>query len=344
MKQGISASKMNFRAFYQPGKLKNIQAIKRLRDIVNNNKLFLFTLVIPTSIAILYFGFLESGRYISESSFIVKSVQQPTAIRDAPARDTLHAEEQATHGVHDFMLSRDALQQLNANLNLVEAFGNHDIDLVHRFAGLKWWDRSIEAFYQFYLRRVSVELGSSASIVTVKVSAFTATDAYQINKQLLTMGEIFINALGQRATQDTINSAKREVELAEKKYQDASLALLNYDTRTGKLNPHQTDAHERVVVSSTNTVPDKKTNVVERLRLEQKFADKRLLSALASLSAARNEVKKQHIYIERIIQPYQPDIAIEPHRIRSILEVFLMGLISWGIIALLIANVKEHFD
>ena len=54
-------------------------------------------------------------------------------------------------------------------------------------------------------------------------------------------------------------------------------------------------------------------------------------------------VRKQ-VYIERIVQPSLPDIAIEPKRLRSILATFVFGLVAWGILSMLLAGVREHQD
>lgn len=82
----------------------------------------------------------------------------------------------------------------------------------------------------------------------------------------------------------------------------------------------------------------------QRLVLEKEFADKQLASAMASLEHARNEAQRQQLYLERIAQPSLPDAAMEPRRLRAILAVFVLGLIAWGVAAMLIAGIREHMD
>ena len=48
--------------------------INRIKGI---SPLFLFTVVVPTLVAILYFGFFASDVYISESRFVVRSPDKP---------------------------------------------------------------------------------------------------------------------------------------------------------------------------------------------------------------------------------------------------------------------------
>jgi len=62
------------------------------------------------------------------------------------------------------------------------------------------------------------------------------------------------------------------------------------------------------------------------------------------MEAARNEAQHQQLYLERIVQPNLPDIAIEPRRLRSVVIVLLLGLLAWGILSLLVASIREHMQ
>jgi capsular polysaccharide transport system permease protein len=82
----------------------------------------------------------------------------------------------------------------------------------------------------------------------------------------------------------------------------------------------------------------------ERLALDRVFADRQLGAALASLEQARNDAQRKQLYLERIVQPNKPDVAVEPRRIRNVLATLVLSLIGWGILSLLIAGVREHRD
>ncbi|PZN83525.1 MAG: hypothetical protein DM484_04240, partial [Candidatus Methylumidiphilus alinenensis] len=82
----------------------------------------------------------------------------------------------------------------------------------------------------------------------------------------------------------------------------------------------------------------------DRLALEQEFASKLLMGELISLEQARNEAQRKQLYLERIVQPGKPDYAVEPRRIRNVTATFLLGLVTWGILTMLIAGVREHQD
>jgi capsular polysaccharide transport system permease protein len=81
-----------------------------------------------------------------------------------------------------------------------------------------------------------------------------------------------------------------------------------------------------------------------RLQLESQFADKQLASAMAALESSRAEAQRKQLYLERLVEPNDPDVAIEPKRMKGIFVVFALGMIAWGILSLLLAGVREHHD
>ena len=103
------------------------------------------------------------------------------------------------------------------------------------------------------------------------------------------------------------------------------------------------DAEMGKVAGSGTSLTNKSADY-ERLVLERGFADKQLGGALASLEQARNEAQRKQLYLERIVQPNKPDVAVEPRRIRGIFTVFCLGLMAWGILTILVAGVREHRD
>jgi capsular polysaccharide transport system permease protein len=82
----------------------------------------------------------------------------------------------------------------------------------------------------------------------------------------------------------------------------------------------------------------------QTLVLEDQYAAKRLSASMAALQEAEAEARRKQAYVERIAQPSLPDEAAEPRRLRGILTVFLLGCVAWGIIALLVAGIREHQD
>lgn len=357
------------------------------------NFLFLLTIIVPSTISVIYYGLITSDVYVSESRFVVRSPQHqaPSGLGALLQGAGFSRSQDDTYSVHDFMLSRDALQKLNEKLALNKVYGKLDIDLFSRFAAMGI-DNNFEALHRYYQKHVSIDTDSASAISVLRVSAFTAKDAYLINTMLLEMGEKLLNELNERGRQDMIRFATSEVAAAEQKAKAASLALSGYRTEKAVFDPERQSAIQLQLVSklqdeliATKTqldqvrtfTPDNpqipalqkratsiqtemdtqmskvagggisltnKAAEYERLALDRTFADKQLGAALASLEQARNDAQRKQLYLERIVQPSNPDVAVEPRRLRAMLTTLVLGMISWGVLSILLAGVREHKD
>lgn len=368
-------------------------AFARTARFLKTNTIFMLTVLIPTALAIIYYGLIASDVYISESRFVVRSPQrQATTGLGALLQGTGFARSQDdTYSVHDFVMSRDALKELDDQLKVRKSFSSKDADVINRFPGLDW-DDSFEAFHRYYKKRVTIDYDTVSSISVLNVRAFTADDAKNINDLLLKMGERLVNNLNDRSRQDLIKVAQQEVSIAEEKAKTAALSLSAFRSNqsvfdptgqsaaqlqsVGKIreelmsaeaqlaqlvqlspnNPQLKVLRSRVeslrasaaneaakVTGSGNSFASKATGF-DRLTLEKQFADRQLAAAFASLESAKSESQRKQLYLERLVQPNLPDMAVEPRRIRSVFMIFALGLIAWGVVSLLVASVKEHSD
>jgi len=80
----------------------------------------------------------------------------------------------------------------------------------------------------------------------------------------------------------------------------------------------------------------------ENLLLEQEFAAQNLTAANASLEQARAEAQKQQFYLERVVEPNRPDLALYPKRLISILTVAGAALCLYFIGWMLVVGILEH--
>jgi capsular polysaccharide transport system permease protein len=207
------------------------------------NKILWLTVIIPTIFAIIYYGLIASDVYISESRFVVRSPQRQTqtGLNAFLAGTGFSRSQDDTYSVHDFVLSRDALKELDEKVSIRKLFSNKDADFINRFPGLDW-DDSFESFYRYYKKRVGVDYDTVSSITTLNVRAFTAEDAKRINDLLLNMGERLVNNLNDRSRQDLIKFATQEVTVAETKAKTAALALSSFRTSQSVFDPDRQSA------------------------------------------------------------------------------------------------------
>ena len=197
--------------------------------------------IVPGVIVTIYYGLVASDIYVSESRFLVRTPQHGSSSTSMFGQLLMgsgisHSGDD-TYAVRDYILSRDALRQLQDDLHIRDLYSVNSASVVDRFPGLGW-DRSFEEFFRYYGKHVvKVELDSQSSITILTVQGFTAEDAHRVNARLLEMSEHLVNELNDRSREDMIRFASNEVSLASEKAKAASIALLNYRNSSAVFQP-----------------------------------------------------------------------------------------------------------
>lgn len=92
----------------------------------------------------------------------------------------------------------------------------------------------------------------------------------------------------------------------------------------------------------TNDGLASKLTQYESLKVDQEFATQMLSMASATLEQARTEAVKQQYYLERVVEPDRPDVAMYPKRLQNILTVAGAALAFYLIGWMLIVGILEH--
>jgi capsular polysaccharide transport system permease protein len=207
------------------------------------NTLFILTVLLPFAVAFVYFGLIASDVYISEARFVVRNPQRQSATGlGSLLQGTGFARSQDdTYSVHDYVLSRDALRELDQELRIRKALSAPTVDWVNRFGSL-YGDESFEAFFKHYRNHVTIDYDTVSSITTLYVRAYNAEDARNFNDLLLKMSERLVNNLNTRSRQDLIRVAQQEVSVAEERAKGATLALSGYRNQQTVFDPDRQSA------------------------------------------------------------------------------------------------------
>jgi capsular polysaccharide transport system permease protein len=368
----------------------------RRPGFIRRHALFFFSVLLPTTLAALYFTQYATDIYVSESSYVVRSPnQQPAtgaglgALLQGAGFSGFSKAPDDVYAISEYIRSRDALNYLDERLDLHTAWKSPEIDLFHRFDPLDR-DDSREALYEYYLKRVKVGANPASAITTLNISGFTPEQVLEMNKLLLGKAEELVNILNERGRNDLIRFAEKEVQLAEDKAKAAAEALSDFRNTQAVVDPEkQTMLHfeqiarlqeelirtrgqltqlkvfapdsphppalelraqtlEAEIASETEKITGGEKSLAskaadyQRLQLEREFADKQLAVAMSALEGARSEAQRQQLYLETIAKPSLPDDATYPKRLRGIATTFILGLVAWGILAMLLAGVREH--
>jgi capsular polysaccharide transport system permease protein len=371
--------------------------LQRFTALVGRHRLFLLVVVLPTVLSTYYYGLVASDIYVSESRFVIRTAQRQAsgggigALLQGTGLSGFTRSVDDAYAVQDFILSRDALRQLDSALGLRAAFSRPDIDRLSRFPSLDL-DDSFEGLHRYYQKRVEVSLDTASGIATLRARAFDASHAVQMNTQLLEGAELLVNRLNDRARRDLIQFASAEVAAAETRAKEATIAVSRFRSARGVVDPErQTMMQLQQVAKLQDELIAAKTQIAQlkafapdnpqlaslqlrvktlqgemdaemgkvtggsfsltskaadfqRLALEREFAERNLAGALAAFEQARNEAQRKQLYLERIVQPSTPDIAVEPRRLRAVAATIVFSLVAWGVLTMLLAGIREHQD
>jgi len=138
---------------------------------------------------------------------------------------------------------------------------------------------------------------------------------------------------GQLATLRAERSA-----LAASAPESPQLALL--DQQIQAFQAQADSQHAKIAGQDTSLAP--LIGEYEQLIIDRDFAAKELTAASTAVESARLDMRRKHLYLERIVSPDLPDSAREPRRLYSIWVVFIGALLLYATVALVLAGLREH--
>jgi capsular polysaccharide transport system permease protein len=216
------------------------------------NRLFLVTVLIPTTLATLYYGLIASNVYISESRFIIYNPQTPTAtsgLSTLLAGTGLSGNSYGVYAVQDYLLSRNALSSLQTSLDIEGMYTTPAIDWFDRFGGLLYLRKTAEDLYLYYKTKVSDGVDATSNISTLEVRAYTPRDAERINAELLQLAQRLVDRINARADADAVTFYETEVKQNEASVQNAAADLAEYRNQHEVFNPAPESALQLQLVS-----------------------------------------------------------------------------------------------
>jgi capsular polysaccharide transport system permease protein len=195
---------------------------------------------LPTLLSAVYYGLIASPIYSSQSAFVIKSPGQksvPTlSLANLIQTSGLSTGQEQTKEILQYIRSRSAVRDLEAQTNVRGRFSSRGADLLSRFPR-PFGDSSFEGFYRYYGSMVGAKLDDESGLAVLEVNAFAPQDAYDLNSRLLNLSEQLVNRLNERAQGRGIAEAERRVVQAEARLRNARIALGAYRNQNQLLDP-----------------------------------------------------------------------------------------------------------
>ncbi|MFT4066427.1 chain-length determining protein [Paraburkholderia sp.] len=203
-------------------------------------KLSIRLVIIAAIVAIPYWLFFASDRYVSQATVIIQRTDQingPSVAIPAALTATGGANSADQLLLIEYLLSEDMLEKIDAKLDLRSHYSNWHRDPISRM----WFKNApVEWFYQYWLNRIDVEYDDYSGVVRIQVQAYDAKTAQAIVDLMVKFGEQHMNELGHQLAQSQVDFLQRQVTFAHDRLMEASQNLLTFQNEKGLAAPAST--------------------------------------------------------------------------------------------------------
>ena len=215
----------------------------KVKERLKRWRWFGLAVILPSLLAVLYYGLIASDIYVSESRFVIKAPdsrkQSASSLSSLIMSTGLGGGgQEQSNEILGYLRSRDALRDLSKQVNVQSVFSAPEADWLSRFP-LPFDKNSFENLYDYYSSMVSAEADPDTGMTVLTVNAFRPADAQNLNAGLLGLSENLVNRLNERINSRAITDAESRVESAQDRVREARILLGAFRNRSEILDPEQ---------------------------------------------------------------------------------------------------------
>jgi len=198
------------------------------------------------AIAVIYFGFIASDRYVSRAEIVIKQADQIKMLPDALSMLGLGGNNhQDVLLIQDYLNSADLLSKLDKELGLKAHYQNKDVDYFSRLPE----NVSHEQFIQYYRDHLTLHLDDLSGVLTIELQAFDPAYGQRVVEVMLKESEGFINKLSHQVALEQLAFVEKEVNRAYQRLQDEKAKVLDFQNTHHLISPESTSSTRLGVVS-----------------------------------------------------------------------------------------------
>lgn len=197
---------------------------------------FIVFVVVPSVLGAVYYSSYASDRYVAGAGFVVRGFDIGSGndlISSFTGLTSSGSTKSDSYIIRRYLLSGDLLLLMDRQFDLQSHYSNPEIDVLSRF------DPTLpfEDFVKYWDRRIITTYDSTTGIVTFEVQAFDPETALQLATAILESADQLVNELSSNARQDSERFALEEVKRAEARLLAAQVALRQFRSTTGNVDP-----------------------------------------------------------------------------------------------------------
>lgn len=188
---------------------------------------------LPTLITGYYYHVIATPMYATNTEFVIQTNEPAGAGLGGLFGGTGFATSQDSITVQSYLLSRDAMQRLDADLGFKTHFSQDYLDPLQKLEP----GASNEAAYKIYKKKVKIGYDPSEGVIKMEVVAADPQVSTAFSKALISYAEERVDSLTQRLREDQMAGANESFNSSEMRVEEAQNRVLDLQERLGVFDP-----------------------------------------------------------------------------------------------------------
>lgn len=246
--------------------------------------------IICFSLAVLYFGFIASDRYVSRAELVVKQADQIKMLPDTLSMLGIGgSNHEDVLIIQDYLKSPDLLNKLDNELGLKAHYQNPKVDYFSRLPD----DVSNEDFIKYYRDHLTLRMDDVSGVLTIELQAFDPAYGQRVVSLMLKESERFINKLGHQVALEQLAFVEKEVDRAYLRVQSEKAKVLEFQNNHHLISPESTSSARLGVVSQIEAQLAQQQAQLKQLQSYMKSSAPAVVSVQAKVDALTQQLAQE---------------------------------------------------
>ncbi|EHK2643442.1 capsule polysaccharide transporter [Escherichia coli] len=242
------------------------------------------------TIAVIYFGFIASDRYVSRAELVVKQADQIKMLPDALSMLGLGgSNHEDILLIQDYLKSADLLDKLDKQLGIKAHYQSHKIDYFSRLPN----EVSREEFLKYYREHLTLRLDELSGVLTIEFQGFDPEYGQKVVGLMLKESEVFINKLGHQVALEQLAFVEKEVDRAYQRVQTEKAKVLEFQNNHHLISPESTSTARLGVVSQIEGELARQQAQLKQLQSYMKETAPAVISVKARVDALTEQLAQE---------------------------------------------------
>ncbi|CAK7257412.1 hypothetical protein KYK30_30450 [Shinella yambaruensis] len=210
---------------------------------------FVLAAILPTILTGLYYIFIASPQYVVETQFSVRGSNSSSLnALGLTALVGSSAQSGDSYVVADYIQSSQILPDIQeqTGVDIRTVYSRPNIDFLYR----ENESRPLDEFRDYWRDMVNVSYNSTTGNVTMRVFAFSPSDAKQVADAVLTVSENLVNTLSEKSRRQFIEVANVQVARSEERLRNIRGQITDLRISEQAVDPTAVATMEATIISS----------------------------------------------------------------------------------------------